>query len=480
MIYLDPPYGIKFGSNWQVTTRKRDVKDGKVEDATRQPEQIRAFRDTWELGIHSYLRYLRDRLVVARELLTETGSIFVQIGDENVHWSGALLDEVFGSENFVSLDHVHEDAAERRRHELLLGGRADYLLWYARTAARRSIASFTATRSLGGAGAAASTTRSSCQMARGGNDLAGEGGRDELLADGSRVYRLDNLTSQSVGARRREQRRGSRSSSEARTYRPEHAARWKTNRDGMAAARCWPGAFDRRWQRLCSTFATSMTFRRSRSRTLWTDIGGIRSFADAKVYVVQTNTKVVERCLLMTTDPGDLVLDPTCGIGTTAYVAEQWGRRWITIDTVRVALALARTRLMAAQVPVLPARRFARRAAQGGRADRPARCRADRPTSDIRKGFVYKRVPHVTLKSIAHNPDIHEGMTREEIDAAIARHAEHGAALRPALRGRQAHPRDRAVHGREPVAPPRAADERRPAAGAATRRATRTPAASRR
>ncbi|MFH0937859.1 MAG: site-specific DNA-methyltransferase [Planctomycetota bacterium] len=414
-IYLDPPYGIKFGSNWQVSTRKRDVKDGRAEDATRQPEQVRAFRDTWKLGIHSYLAYLRDRLVVARDLLTETGSVFVQIGDENVHLVRCVLDEVFGSENFVAniaFKKTSATASER------MDGTFDTLLWYAKQKEQHKYRQLYEEKGLGTFVPSAynrvlledGTTR----------PLAAEE-REEGLNRGARLYALDNLTSS------RPSGAGDLSSFdfEGRTFTPGNGT-FKTDRSGMerlAAAKRLEATSGRLgYVRLVEDFPAIPL------ANLWTDT--VSSFMADKVYVVQTVRKVIERCLLMTTDPGDLVLDPTCGSGTTAYVAEQWGRRWITCDTSRVALALARTRLMAAKYPYYYLADAYPQITQMNTDEeiknylRKSVSSVDRFFPDIRKGFVYERVPHVTLKSIANNPDIKEGMTREQIDAAIARHAE--------------------------------------------------------
>jgi adenine-specific DNA-methyltransferase len=397
MIYIDPPYGIRFGSNWQVSTRKREVSDGKDVDVTRQPEQIKAFRDTWELGIHSYLSYLRDRLTVGRELLTESGSCFVQIGDENVHLVRSLMDEVFGSGNFVSLVTYSKTAGATSD---LLPGTADYLLWYAKSHEDTKYRRVFIEKSVGGAG----------------------GSKYQQSDEDDRPYRLDNLTSQAQG---REKGEGAAAwfpvEFEGRTYRPTMQNRWKTNEAGMrrlvAAGRVAPGRSTLSYIRYLDDFpAFPLT-------NTWMDIGGIQSRADPKVYVVQTATTAIQRCMLMTTDPGDLVLDPTCGSGTTAYVAEQWGRRWITVDTSRVALALARTRLMCARFPYyLLADSPEGAAKEDELTGRPST--GNGYGNDVRKGFVDKRVPHITLKSIAQNPDIHDGMSREEIDAAIARHAE--------------------------------------------------------
>ncbi|MFG1779455.1 site-specific DNA-methyltransferase [Micromonospora sp. NPDC049048] len=414
MIYIDPPYGIKFGSNWQVSARKRDVKDGKLEDATREVEQIKAFRDTWEYGINSYLTYLRDRLTVARQLLTESGSIFVQIGDENVHLVRSLLDEVFGSDNFVSqISYTTTSSATSD----LLPGTVDYVLWFAKDRSSVKWRQLFTVKSLGGAGA---SKYDQVELA--------DGTRHPLRSFGdlpstSRVFRLDNLTSQSQGRAKGE---GAASwfpvEIDGKTFRPTMQSRWKTNESGMArliaARRVAASRNTLSYVRYLDDFPA---FGLSNS---WNDLGGIQSRADPKIYVVQTNTKVIERCMLMSSDPGDLVLDPTCGSGTTAYVAEQWGRRWITIDTSRVSLALARQRIMAARFPWhLLADSAEGRAKESELAGLPLP--PANTTNDIRHGFVYERVQHITLKSIANNPDIRQGMSRAEIDAAIRRHAEY-------------------------------------------------------
>jgi len=413
MIYIDPPYGIKFGSNWQVSTRKRDVRDGKDTDLVRQPEQIRAFRDTWEKGIHSYLSYLRDRLMVARELLTESGSVFVQIGDENVHLVRSLLDEVFGRENFVSLITFKKTSAvgSFQGGTNVVAGTTDFLVWYSRDVARVKYRQLYRDKVIDGAGGAAytwveeldGTRRSTTQSERETDTTIG------------RFFRPSPLTSETV---REAQTTVFDVDLGGRTFIPSKGG-WKTNQVGMnqlrAAGRLVVTGRTLNYVRYLDDFpAFPIT-------NLWEDTQS-GSGMD-KVYVVQTNQKVIERCLLMTTDPGDLVLDPTCGSGTTAYVAEQWGRRWITIDTSRVALALARTRLMAARFPY-----YLLTDSTEGRnkeAELTGVPPATSPTNnDVKQGFVYRRVPHVTLKSIANNPDIKEGMSREEVEAAIARHAE--------------------------------------------------------
>ena len=413
-IYLDPPYGIKFGSNWQVSTRKRDVKDGKAEDATRQPEQVRAFRDTWKLGIHSYLAYLRDRLVVARDLPTETGSVFVQIGDENVHLVRNVMDEVFGSENFVSLVTMKKTsgAGSPSGGTDVLASVCDYLVWYSKDKDAMKYRPLYLSKEFGEEGA---SQYGLLELRDGSRRRMTAVERDDpsLWPEGSRVFGADNLTSASGVDKTRYPVKF-----EGKVHRPDPGV-WKTSEEGMtrllAAGRIYNiGGKNLSYVRYLDDFPARPMV------NIWADV--VSSFLADKVYVVQTNVKIIERCLLMTTDPGDLVLDPTCGSGTTAYVAEQWGRRWITCDTSRVALALARTRLMAAKFLYYLL------------ADSPEGIKKEaeltgkmppeyKTEGDIKKGFVCKRVPHVTLKSIANNPDIKEGMTREQIAAAIARDA---------------------------------------------------------
>lgn len=409
MIYIDPPYGIKFGSNWQVRASKRDVRDGRMDDAAREAEQIKAFRDTWELGIHSYLTYLRDRLVVARDLLTDTGSIFVQIGDENVHLVRGLLDEVFGAENFVSqiVLKTTSGAGSPSGGTLTLAGVNDYAVWFAKDRTKVKYRQLYADK----AESASAALYRRVLLVDGSERLAtaAEMANPTLLPVGARLFRPDNLTSQS--------------SPESATFAVEVNGRkitpgkggWKTNPAGMAKLK--------RARRLYETRNHSLQYVRFMDdfpamplNNVWADVG-TGSFTEDKVYVVQTNTKIVQRCVLMSTDPGDLVLDPTCGSGTTAHVAEAWGRRWVTIDTSRVSLALARQRIMGAKYPYFTLAD----SDEGRRADSlpPAAT-----NGDLRRGFVYARVPHVMLKSIANNPDLVEGMTRDEVEAAIARHAD--------------------------------------------------------
>ncbi|MBC7283908.1 site-specific DNA-methyltransferase [Hoeflea sp.] len=383
-IYFDPPYGIKFGSNWQVSTQSRDVKDGKQTEVSREPEQVKAFRDTWKDGIHSYLTYLRDRLTVMRELLTESGAIFVQIGDENVHRVRALMDEVFGADNFVS--------QIQYRALTPLGSRGlsnvyDFIIWFAKSKPHLKYRNVQLPRPI----------------------------EDEpeftFLDDGSGWFeRFSGPPVERHGVFKRSDLKSSGYTPtciydfdfQGQTVRSQGRKSWRTNKTGM--------------ERLIKAnrlffLGESIYFRQyfadspmRQMENTWTDTAA--GFSDTKVYVVQTNDKIVARCLQMTTDPGDLVLDPTCGSGTTAYVAEQWGRRWITIDTSRVALALARTRIMAARYPWY----LLADSAEGRRkeAEITGRPPSDAPTyGDIRQGFVYERVPRVTLgESIANNTEI--------------------------------------------------------------------------
>jgi len=407
-IYFDPPYGIKFGSNWQVSTRKRDVKDGKAEDATRQPEQIRAFRDTWKLGIHSYLAYLRDRLVTSRELLTETGSVFVQIGDENVHLVRSVMDEVFGSENFIGIVVLQKTSAPTDKYVPTV---SDFIIWYGKD---RSCTKYRQLHREKGVGTEGGSQYTWVELPDGTERrLTGEERENpSVIPTNGRVFAASDASSSHEYSLGKEpvQFKG-------RSFTPG-GRYWSTSPDGMNRLRLTNRLvisgntlFYKRYLEDFPVFPLT---------NIWTDTSS--SFGE-RLYVVQTTTKTIERCLLMTTDPGDLVLDPTCGSGTTAFVAEQWGRRWITVDTSRVALALARTRLMSAKYPyylLADSEAGIQKEAELTGQFPPSH----KPEGDIRKGFVYKRVPHVTLKSIANNPDIKEGMTRAEIDAAIARHTE--------------------------------------------------------
>ncbi|MGW0168699.1 site-specific DNA-methyltransferase [Streptomyces sp. NPDC003343] len=411
MVYIDPPYGIKFGSNWQARTDVSRVRDGKLEDATREVEQIRAFRDTWELGISSYLSYLRDRLTTSRDLLTESGSVFLQIGDENIHLVRALLDEVFGGENFVSLItyKTTSGAGSFAGGTNVLAAVNNYILWYAKDLEKIKYRPLFRTKTLGGAGGGQYTWVETREGER--SRLSGRAPEAD-----EKIFRPDQLTSQTT---RVGQTTVFPVEINGKSYIPSKGG-WKTNATGMErllnANRLMPVGRTLTYVRYLDDFpAFPYT-------NLWDDTV-TSGFADPKIYVVQTNAKVVERCMLMSTDPGDLVLDPTCGSGTTAYVAEQWGRRWITVDTSRVAIALARHRLMGGKYPAyLLADSPEGKAKEAQLSQQPL----DRSLSklDIRRGFVYERIPHITLKSIANNPDIKEGITREQIDKAIKKHAE--------------------------------------------------------
>ena len=380
-IYIDPPYGIRFNSNFQWSTTSRDVKDGKADHITREPEQVKAFRDTWRDGIHSYLTYLRDRLTVARDLLAESGSVFVQIGDENVHRVRAVMDEVFGEENFVCSIPFVRTTGQTAKH---IGIVNDYILLFSKDLGKLKHRRLYFEKKL--------------LETRWYRFPSGETTSESKVAsvEGLVSYKPDNITAQSGGDTTRF----------TVMYRGRKFERnvggWKTNQEGMErliqSCRIHEARNSIRYVRLASDFT------HGEINNFWTDTR-TGNFTEDKTYVVQTAQKIVERCLLMTTDPGDLVLDPTCGSGTTATVAEQWGRRWITIDTSRVALALARARVMGARYPWY----LLADSPEGRRkeAELTGRAPVETPTGgDIRQGFVYGRVPHVTLKSIANNAEI--------------------------------------------------------------------------
>ena len=399
-IYLDPPYGIKFNSNFQWSTTSRDVKDGSVDHMTREPEQVKAFRDTWRDGIHSYLTYLRDRLLVARDLLADTGSCFVQIGDENVHLVRAVLDEVFGPQFCIS-QIIFQKTSSTSSGEL--SGVSDYLLWYAKSEQFKYRQLFIE-KLPGGAGA----TQYTLAEHETGERRALTEWPDAEGASSLRIFSHDNLTSQRPlqGADVRDFHY------EGKSFAPRKGT-FKTDRIGLErlskAKRMIFIGNTLRYVRFLHDFNI---FPYS---NLWTDTT-TSGFADPKVYVVQTNRDVVERCLLMATDPGDLVLDPTCGSGTTAYDAEQWGRRWITIDTSRVALALARARIMGARYPF-----YLKADSREGQLKEAEVSRTEPSTApthnSLRQGFVYERVPHITLKSIANNAEI--DVIWEKYDGAL-------------------------------------------------------------
>ncbi len=391
-IYVDPPYGIRFNSNFQWSTTSRDVRDGNREHITREPEQVKAFRDTWRDGIHSYLSYLRDRLTVARDLLADSGSIFVQIGDENVHRVRALLDEVFGEDNFVSLIAIQTTTGFQSEY---LGNISDYVLWYAKKkeAGKSRNPYFRKGFRVGDGNARWLMFQ----------DFSYRGvtafeKRTSEIPEGAKPYAPDNLISQ---GRAREPQPFKFQGKEYDSW--DKNSHWKANypvgMDRLArAGRLHMAENSIRFIRYHGDFEATV------HGNIWTDTS-TGNFTDDKTYVVQTNSKVVQRCILMTTDPGDLVLDPTCGSGTTAYVAEQWGRRWITIDTSRVALALARARIMGARSPYYLLADS--RDGQLKEAEVSRRAPSEMPTyGNIRQGFVYERVPHITLRDIANNAEI--------------------------------------------------------------------------
>jgi len=398
-IYFDPPYGIKFNSNFQWSTTSRDVKDGKADHITREPEQVKAFRDTWRDGIHSYLTYLRDRLTVARDLLTDSGSIFIQIGEENSHLIRSLLDEVFGAENLISQIVFSKTASATSEY---LAGTYDVLLFYAKSRERLKYRQPFTLKQVGGAGGGAYKRirfPDLTERALTNQEVFGS----QPLPSEARVFRIDNLTSQSVG---RDKGEGAASwfpvDFDGQILRPSEKVRWKTNEQGMArlkmAARLSSTGKGLYYVRYFDDFAVF------HEDNVWSDTG-IAGFASEKRYVVETSEKVVQRCILMVTDPGDLVLDPTCGSGTTAFAAEQWGRRWITIDTSRVALALARARIMGARYPFYLLADSREGQVKEGEVTRTIP--SSQPVrGNIRHGFVYERVPHVTLKAIVNNAEI--------------------------------------------------------------------------
>jgi len=394
-IYFDPPYGIKFNSNFQWSTTSRDVKDGNAGHITREPEQVKAFRDTWRDGIHSYLTYLRDRLTVARDLLTESGSMFIQIGDENVHRVRAVMDEVFGDENFVCqiVFRKTTGAGSPSGYVDALPQTCDFILWFAKSKENLKLRRQYNERSVAEDDNLRWVEDDFGFRRRMTSD---EALHPERLSSDLDPFRPNPLTSQTAGATTLFD-----VLHENVTYRPGKGG-WKTNRDGMnklaAADRLFSSVNTLCFLRYLSDFPFKPVI------DIWDDTRQ-SGFGDPKVYVVQTTTKVIERCLLMATDPGDLVLDPTCGSGTTAYVSEQWGRRWITIDTSRVALALARARIMGARYP------FYLLADSHDGQIKEAEVTRTAPSSkpvqgNVRHGFVYERVPHITLKSIANNAEI--------------------------------------------------------------------------
>ncbi|HMU33870.1 MAG TPA: DNA methyltransferase [Pyrinomonadaceae bacterium] len=409
-IYIDPPYGIKFNSNFQwSTTDKAGTTSDAADKISREPEQVKAFRDTWRDGVHSYLTYLRDRLTVSRDLLTESGTLIVQIGDENLHLVRSLLDEVFGTNNFLSLVTFRKkNMPFGARH---IEGMVDYLVWYAKDATKTKFRWIFKDKDVQGASRwdwVRLEDGASRKMS------AEEFQTHSLLPPNSEVFTHASLKPSGY--------------SESmvfdfdfigRKFKPPGRGCWTTTQQGMnvlaKADRIGVENTNLRYRLYLSDYSVE------RVNNLWSDTSG----ASNKTYVVQTMEKVIQRCLLMATDPGDLVLDPTCGSGTTAYVAEQWGRRWITIDTSRVALALARARIMGARYPYYlladseqgKRKEWELRGTTGGNPngsegvnggeETPSLQVGFQPTyNNLRHGFVYERVPHITLKSIANNTEI--------------------------------------------------------------------------
>lgn len=369
MIYIDPPYGIKYGSNFQPFVGQRDVKDKKDEDLSQEPETIKAFRDTWELGIHSYLTYLRNRLLLARELLADTGSVFVQISDENVHRVRCICDEVFGADNFVSMITFQKTGGFNPKYISNIG---DYLLWYAKDKKFTKYHQLLRTQT--------KPTPNDpnyvwLEFPDGSSRRMTSEERSGKVAypEKARVYRNGPLQSSGQSSSMQD------FEFEGKIYRPASNSHWKTTVDGLEVLKkknlLVKSGNNLAWKLYWDNYPA---FNLS---NVWLDTqsGG---FGDSGIYVVQTTNKVIQRCLLMTTDPGDLVLDITCGSGTTAYVAEQWGRRWITCDTSRVAIELAKERLMTATFEYY---------------------RLAHPEQGVGSGFIYKIVPHITLKSIANS-----------------------------------------------------------------------------
>ena len=387
-IYIDPPYGIKFNSNFQWSTRSREVKDGSADHITREPEMVKAFRDTWKDGINSYLGYLRDRFECARELLDETGSIFVQIGDENVHRVRLLLDEVFGSGNVVAQITIKKAGSQTAE---LLPAITDYILWYAKSITEIKYRQ-PYNEMVVGEGKGTGERYSNVRYVDG---HVGSWNKQDAIPSDAKYARIDPLYSTSMA---RDNERWP-VTFEGKDYLSSAGHTWSTTKNGMVrlakASRIYSTGRQISYIRCHDDFSVTAL------GNMWEDVAG----KTKKVYVVQTFEKIIERCLLMASDPGDLVLDPTCGSGTTATVAEQWGRRWITIDTSRVALALARARIMGARYPYYLLADS--RDGQQKEAEVTRTAPSSQPVQgNIRQGFVYERVPHITLKSIANNAEI--------------------------------------------------------------------------
>jgi adenine-specific DNA-methyltransferase len=371
MIYIDPPYGIKYGSNFQPFVNKRDVKDGKDEDLTQEPETIKAFRDTWELGIHSYLTYLRDRLLLSKELLTSNGSIFVQISDENLHLVRCIMDEIFGKENFVSIIPFSKTAGQST---LLLPSLADFLLWYSKDKSKTKYHKLFLPKQIGGEGGTGYILLESPDGKTHRSLTKQEISDPKLIPKDWRVFDATPLISQDYI-----EKLSFPFVFQGQKFIPPSNRHWTTTREGMNKLA--------EKNRLI-IYGKTLQYKRYLDDypvielpNIWMGLGE-RGFVGQKIYVVQTATKVLERCILMTTDPGDIILDPTCGSGTSAFVAEKWGRRWVTCDTSRVSIALTRQRIMTSVFDYYELMK---------------------PEEGITSGLKYKKVPHITLGSIANN-----------------------------------------------------------------------------
>ncbi|MEZ4960431.1 MAG: site-specific DNA-methyltransferase [Saprospiraceae bacterium] len=376
MIYFDPPYGIKYGGNWQMKLNSQNVVDGKDDHLSGEPEQIRAYRDTWESGIHSYLSYLKERLIIAKELISETGSCFIQISDENVHLVRNLMDEIFGSENSMATIILEKTQG---RGDKFLSVVNDYILWYTTNQEVAKYNQLYLPKKIGGKGATGYVYLEAPDRKSFRTITKKERLKPELIPSGWKLFDGTPLVSESGGETTKFD-----VEFEGKIYTPKNNF-WKTNKQGfkklLKKGRIVALGNRIEYKRYFDDFPVYPM------HNIWTGLGE-RGFVGKRQYIVQTDIKAIQRCLLMTTDPGDLVLDPTCGSGTTAYVAEQWGRRWITIDTSRIAVNIAKTRLMTAVFPYYEL--------------------YDQQGDDIRQGFIYKKVPHITLKALANDEPFDE------------------------------------------------------------------------
>lgn len=390
MVYFDPPYGIKYGGNWQMKLNDRTVKDGSDEHLTGEPEMIKAYRDTWELGIHSYLSYLRDRLLIAKELLNESGSCFIQISDDNVHLVRTLLDEVFGSNNYLNTISFYKTSSQSTT---IVPTVNDFILWYAKDKELVKYRPILTGKLPGEKGAKQYTKVISPGFLEMRNMTEDEMKDHSLIPNGWKIFRLGPTTSQGF-----QENRSKQYNFQGKTFKPSRNRHWSW--DPSPGQEMDKLADKRRLVESGSGLSTILLLEDNPTTELdniWLDTG-TGSFTEDQVYVVQTGIKVIQRCILMSSDPGELIIDPTCGSGTTAYVAEQWGRRWITMDTSRIALNIAKNRLMTAAFPYYKL--------------------YDKNFSDIRQGFNYKKVPHITLKSLANDepPEAETLFDQPEVD----------------------------------------------------------------